>query len=119
MDFFLPLNNIDNSNRARPEETSITQLSAQPYPDGYRLHVNMEITPFQIRPHIEVSLCDAAGEEVASTHIVEPMNWKLEFTMHVRGELNNPYTLSARLYFPDGPANEPVLYTFDVVPPAP
>jgi hypothetical protein len=118
MDFFLPLNNIDNSNRAKPEETSITRLSAQPYPDGYRLRVNMEITPFQIRPHIEVSLCDADGDEVASTHIVEPMNWKLEFTMHIRGELNNPYTLSARLYYPDGPAKEPVLYIFDVLPPA-
>jgi hypothetical protein len=46
------------------------------------------------------------------------MNWKLEFTMHIRGELNNPYTLSARLYYPDGPAKEPVLYIFDVLPPA-
>jgi hypothetical protein len=37
--------------------------------------------------------------------------------MHIRGELNNPYTLSARLYYPDGPENEPLLYSFDVEPP--
>jgi hypothetical protein len=119
MDFYLSQSNTDNSNRATPEQTNITQLSAQPYPDGYRLRVNMEITPFQIRPHIEVSLRDTDGDEVASTNIVEPMSWKLEFTMHIRGELNNPYALSARLYYPDGPANEPLIYSFNVEPPAP
>jgi len=119
MDFYLPQANADPnpSNRTTPEETRITQLSAQPYPDGYRLRVNMEITPFQKRPYIEVTLSDAEGEEVASTNIVEPLGWKLEFTMHIRGELHNPYILSARLYYPEGPENEPVTYSFDVEPP--
>ena len=121
MDFHLPQVNSDGdaSNRAAPEETHITQLSAQPYPDGYRLRVNMEITPFQKRPYIEVTLSDAEGDEVASTNIVEPLSWKLEFTMHIRGELHNPYTLSARLYYPEGegPENEPLTYSFDVEPP--
>jgi hypothetical protein len=119
MDFHLPQANSDHdaSNRAAPEETHITQLSAQPYPDGYRLRVNMEITPFQKRPYIEVSLRDAEGEEVASTNIVEPLGWKLEITLHIRGELHNPYTLAARLYYPDGPQNEPLTYSFDVEPP--
>jgi hypothetical protein len=114
MDFFLP---EDNLTRAVPEETKINSLSAQPYPDGYRLRVNIEVTPFQKRPYIEVILHDANGDEVASANIVEPLSWKLEFTMHIRGELNNPYTLSARLYYPDGPDNEPLIFSFDVVPP--
>jgi hypothetical protein len=117
MDFFLPQSNLDTNNRAAPEDTKIISLSAQPYPDGYRLRVNMEITPFQIRPHIEVILRDANGDEVASTNFVEPMSWKLEFTMHIRGELNNPYALSARLYYPDQPSNEPIIFSFDVEPP--
>ncbi len=119
MDFFPPQNNLDPTPRAAPEETKIILLTAQPYPDGYRLRVNMEITPFQIRPHIEVILNDADGDEVASTNFVEPMSWKLEFTLHIRGELNNPYALSARLYYPDGADNEPVIFSFDVEPPAP
>jgi hypothetical protein len=116
MDFFLP---EDNLTRAVPEETRISALSAQPYPDGHRLRVNIEVTPFQKRPTIEVILHDSNGDEVASTNIVEPMSWKLEFTMHIRGELNNPYALSARLYYPegDGPANEPLIFSFDVEPP--
>jgi hypothetical protein len=114
MDFFLP---EDNLTRAVPEETRISALSALPYSDGYRLRVNMEITPFQKRPYIEVILHDANGDEVASTNIVEPMSWKLEFTMHIRGEINNPFVLSARLYYPDGPSNEPLIFSFDIVPP--
>lgn len=116
MEFFFP---EDNLTRAVPEETKISSLSAQPYPDGRRLRVNMEVTPFQKRPYIEVILNDSNGDEVASASIVEPMSWKLEFTMHIRGELNNPYTLSARLYYPegDGPSKEPLIFSFDVEPP--
>ena len=114
MDFFFP---EDNLNRMTPEETRITDLSAEPYPDGYRVRVNVQITPFQKRPHVEVTLKDATGNEIASTSIVEPMSWKLEFTMHIRGELNNPYTLDAKLYYPDGPNAEPQTFSFDVKPP--
>jgi hypothetical protein len=114
MDFFFP---EDNLNRMTPEETRITALSAQPYPDGYRLHVNIEMTPFQKRPHLEVVLIDTNDNEVASTTIVEPMSWKIEFTMHIRGELNNPYTLAAKLFYPDGPSAEPQTFTFEVKPP--
>ena len=100
-----------------PEETSITSLSAEPYPDGRRLHVNIAVTPFQKRPYIEVTLNNAAGDEIASTSIVEPLTWKMEFTMHLRGEIDNPYTLHARLYYPEGPSQEPLAYSFDVQPP--
>ena len=116
MDFFFA---EDNLNRMVPEETQITGLSAEPYSDGYRVRVNVQVTPFQKRPHIEVTLKDADGNEIGSTTIVEPMSWKLEFTMHIRGELNNPYTLDAKLYYPDGPSAEPQTFSFDVKPPPP
>ncbi len=114
MEFFLP---EDNLTRATPEETKIASLSAQPYPDGRRLRVNIEVTPFQKRPYIEVNLNNSNGDEVASTNIVEPMSWRLEFTMHIRGDLDNPYTLNARLYYPDGPSAEPLSISFDVTAP--
>jgi len=116
MDFFFP---EDNLQRMTPEETRITSLTAEPYPDGYRLHVNIQMTPFQKRPHLEVLLSDADGAEVASTSIVEPLTWKLEFTMHIRGELKNPYRLEAKLFYPDGPAAQPQTFSFDVEPPPP
>ena len=116
MEFFFP---EDNLQRMTPEETRITSLTAKPYPDGYRLRVNIEITPFQKRPHIEVALSDADGREVASSSIIEPMSWKIEFTMHIRGELRNPYTLEAKLFYPDGPTAELQTFSFDVEPPPP
>lgn len=114
MDFFFP---EDSLNRMTPEETRISSLSAEPYPDGYRVRVNVQVTPFQKRPHIEVTLKDSNGDEIASTTIVEPMSWKLEFTMHIRGELNNPYTVDAKLYYPEGPSAELQTFSFDVKPP--
>jgi hypothetical protein len=116
MDFFFP---EDNLNRMTPEETRITSLKAEPYPDGRRLHVNIEMTPFQIRPHLEVILSNGNGDEIQTTSIVEPLTWKIEFTMHIRGELMNPYTLSAILFYPDGPSTESQVFTFDVTPPQP
>lgn len=105
--------------RATPEETSILSMGAKPYSDGYRLRVNIEITPFQKQPYVEILLINAEGEEVASTNIIEPMGWKLEFTMHLREEeLKNPYTLQATLYYPDGPSKEPQTFSFNVEPPS-
>lgn len=116
MDFFFPEDHLD---RATPEETRITSLSAEPYPDGRRLRVNIEMTPFQQRPHLEITLNNGDGDEVASASVVEPITWKIEFTMHIRGELLNPYALEAKLFYPDGPSREPQTFSFDVTPPPP
>ena len=113
MDFFLP---EDHLTRSLPEHTRITELSVESYADGRRLRIYLEVTPFQKRPHIEVTLVNSLDEEIASTSIVEPLSWKLEFTMHLRGEIQNPYTLKARLYYPEGPSQEPQSHIFDVIP---
>lgn len=113
MDFFFP---EDDLQRMTPQETHITALTAVAYPDGQKVRVDIEITPFQTRPYLEVTLSDANGDQVASASIVEPMSWKLEFTLHTRGANANPFKIEAKLFYPDGPQAEPVSYTFDVVP---
>ena len=113
VDFFFP---EDGLQRAAPAETRITKLHAEPYPDGERVRVELEMTPFESRPHIEVNLVDSAGEEVATASIVEPMAWKLEFTLHLRGASHGPFQLEARLYYPEGPQAAPVTTAFDILP---
>ena len=113
MELFFP---EDNLNRMTPEETQISDLQVEAYPDGRRLRVSIEITPFQKRPYLEFDLRDGDGQEVSTVSMVEPLTWKLEFTMHIRSELHNPYTLEARLFYPDGPIANPKTITFNVEP---
>ncbi len=112
MEFFFP---EDNLQRTSPEETRILSLAAEPYDDGQRVRVNIEMSPFEKRPHLEINLTDINGDEISTTSFVEPMAWKLEFTLHLRTEpADGPLNLQARLFYPDGPEAEPVTVCFKI-----
>jgi hypothetical protein len=114
MEFFFP---EDNLHRTTPEETKILSLSAEPYEDGQRVRVNIEMSPFEKRPHLEFTLTDIENKEISSASFVEPMAWKLEFTMHVRTKpADGPLDLAARLYYPEGPDAELASVSFDIGP---
>jgi hypothetical protein len=104
------------SQLAPPSETHIVSMEVVPYPDRERIRVNIEMTPFEKQPNLEVILNDLNGDEVASASIVEPMGWLLEFTMHLRGATRGPFQVEARLFYPDGPTASPVTKHFDLVP---
>ena len=89
--------------RLTPEETRILGLRAEPYPEGKRVHVNLELTPFLQRPYIELILSDPEGNEVSSASIVEPVSWTLELTLHLRvsAQIAGTYRLAAHLSYPD------------------
>jgi hypothetical protein len=99
----------EDLHRLPPGETCILSLEAEPFPDGDRVRVQIRITPFEVKPYIELSLTDANGDEVATASIIEPMSPRLELTMHLRGASASPFRLAARLFYPDGPHREPVV----------
>lgn len=68
-----------------PEEVRILDFSATPYPDGRRVRVYVELTPFQKRPNITVYAENQESLRVAEVSIIESMTRKMEFTMHLRG----------------------------------
>ena len=114
MEFFFPEDNLE---RTPPEETKILSLTAEPYEDGQRVRVNIGMSPFEKRPHLEVNVTDTNGEEISTASFVEPMNFKLEFTLHLRTEpADGPLDLEARLFYPDGPEAEPVTARFELPP---
>lgn len=81
----------------------IERLTATPLPDGWRVKLTIDVTPFQERPNLEVRLRSAQGREVAELSIIETMHRAMEFTLHIRG-LPSPegdYTLEADLYYED------------------
>jgi hypothetical protein len=100
MEFFI---NDPNIIRYPPAETHLIDLRANPEPDGKRLRVTLDLTPFQQRPIIELALTDSDETEVASASIIEPVGWKLELNLHIRktGPTNGKYTLSAILSYPE------------------
>ena len=114
MDFFFPEDHLE---RTSPEETKILSLTAEPYEDGRRVRVNIEMSFFAKRPHLEVTLTDTENQEISSASFVEPMNFKLEFTLHLRTEpADGPLELEARLFYPDGPEAESVSVRFELPP---
>jgi hypothetical protein len=98
-----------NVERLPPEATRLLDLRAEPYPDGRRVRVGLELTPFQKRPDIELTLTDPDGQTAATASVIEPMGWKLELTLHVRPSTSLPavaplrtgaYQLTAILSYP-------------------
>ena len=57
MEFFL---NDPQVHRLPPNQTRLLDLRAEPYPDGRRMRVALELTPFEQRPYIELTLTDPA-----------------------------------------------------------
>ena len=116
MEFFISDPNVE---RLPPAKTRLLDLRATPDPDGKRLRVALELTPFQQRPYIELSLNDAEEKEAASASIVEPVGWKLELTLHIRktGPTAGTYQLSAILSYPEEGEVDRRSLTVEIPPP--
>lgn len=100
MDFF---NIAPDLARLPPEETHIVSLDVKPYEDNRRIHILLEITPFQQPPFIEFTIIDPQGNEAGSASIIEPPRWKHELTMHIKLAKLVPgeFKLITRLFYPD------------------
>jgi hypothetical protein len=98
MDYF----NIDPKvKKLPPEKIRFTSLQAEPDADGRRIHIQMEITPFQQSPCIELNLMDDDGNIVSSINIIEPPFNKQELIMHVRNsnQVKGRLNLTACLFY--------------------
>jgi hypothetical protein len=83
-----------------PEEVRIQALRGEPYPDGKRVRVFVELNPFQKRPSLEISILSDTGKLVAQARVIETMIRKLEMTLHLReSQPGSVYTLQALLYY--------------------
>ncbi|PWH19707.1 MAG: hypothetical protein DDG59_02025 [Anaerolineae bacterium] len=82
-----------------PEEVRIKELRAEPRADGQRVRVFLHITAFQKRPSGEVRIVNAQGVELASASFIEALSPRMEFTLHLRGDVLNPHQLQARIYY--------------------
>ena len=100
-----------------PEDMRILEFKAEPVQDNgpVRLRVYIDVTAFQKRPYLEVVLNNAQGDEITSVDIIEPMQRKNVFTMHVRGpQQAGKFSLSARLFYPEQPNSDTRKIEFEI-----
>jgi hypothetical protein len=67
-----------------PKEVRIREFVAEPYPDGKRLRLSLDLTPFQKSPSCEIFVTDLLGNLVATANIIGIIDPKMQLTMHLR-----------------------------------
>ncbi|OGO28337.1 MAG: hypothetical protein A2Z16_13340 [Chloroflexi bacterium RBG_16_54_18] len=83
-----------------PSEVRIRDLQVKTGSDRDRLHVYLEVDPFQRKPNLDITIYDLEGFEIAGTSIIESMVRKMEFTMLFRKKLvRGKYRLVSALFY--------------------
>jgi hypothetical protein len=83
-----------------PSEVRILNMTLDPYPDGRRVRVFIELTPFQKKPHGDVWIKDNAGNVVAEASFIEAVTKQFEMILHLRSfDPEGKYTASLILFY--------------------
>ena len=73
-----------------PQEVKIRQLEAEPWSDGTRVHIYLEVDPFLVRPNIDLDIHQGDNPtELTSASIIESMTRRIEINLHIPGK-NKP-----------------------------
>ncbi len=82
-------------------EVQIEEVVITPYPDRFRVHVNIVITPFIERPNLLLVAHNEEDHIVSELNIIETMHHNMEFTLHIRNvsEPAGIYTLTVDLFY--------------------
>jgi hypothetical protein len=67
-----------------PDEVRIRDFTVEPYPDGKRLRLMIDLTPFLKPPSSEIFITDQYGELAATANIIEIVDPQLQLTIHLR-----------------------------------
>jgi hypothetical protein len=103
--------------RMPPSQVRILDLHAEPWPDGRRVRVHLELTPFEQKPNIDLQILTVDGQTAASAAIVECMTFKLVITMHLRSvDPAGNYSLQAIVSYPDTDPVDSASAAFTILP---
>lgn len=85
-----------------PSEVRFKELVGQVWPDGRRVQVIIELTPFLKKPNLQLRIANSDGEVVASLEVVEAIDFKMDFTMHLReSQPSGKYHINAQIFYTD------------------
>jgi len=91
-----------------PDEVRIRELRVEPFQDRRRVRLFIEITPFQQKPNCEIKIFTQSGSETASLSIIEAIDYKMQFTVHLKDESTSGEYVAAMevYYFEPGQADQ-------------
>lgn len=85
-----------------PEKMSFQRLTVEPFPDRRRIAVSLSVTPFLVRPSIDLEVTDLQGVKLASSSIIEATEVEMSLTLHLRHAAGDQQLrLLAILVYPD------------------
>jgi hypothetical protein len=94
---------FDNGDRVPQPRANvkIEDLNVVPYPDRFRVFVEVKVTPFQERPNLLLVAHDEDDRIVGELNVIETMHANMEFTLHIRNrkEPAGTYTLTVELFY--------------------
>ncbi|MEX0788536.1 MAG: hypothetical protein WD040_07040 [Anaerolineales bacterium] len=70
-----------------PEQVRFRWAQAEPYPDRQRVRIEFELTPFLVRPDVEIEVQAPDETIAASASIIENVDTRVALTLHLRGEV--------------------------------
>jgi len=83
------------------DEVRIIGLKVEAYPDGRRVRVSIELTPFLEKPNGDIVITNGEGQCVAEASFIGTIVPKFDMTLHLRH--NNPkmgeYTAEVTIFF--------------------
>jgi hypothetical protein len=103
------------------DKVRIEALEITPYPDRFRVHVHIKVTPFLERPNLILAAHNEDDRIVSELSIIETMHNDMEFTLHIRG-VDDPagaYTLTAMLFYENKNPPQHQLVEAFIIPEAP
>ena len=105
------------------EDVRLLRTRLEVAPEGRRVAVDLELTPFVERPTIEGRLFNGSGESAGLINMIETLDTVNRVVMHLRdSETINPYRLELRIYYAHIEQDmkrmmvDEVIQTFEVTP---
>lgn len=99
----MDINFYDNSDNDRPvlrEDVRIRDIQLDVSPEGRRVAVEIQLTPFIERPTLRLQLTNGRGEPSGSLTVIETMAHVVELVLHLRDrQPQDPYTLDVIAYY--------------------
>ena len=82
------------------EDVRLNDLGLYVYPDGRRVTMGFNVTPFLEKPSIEVRVVNERGEPAGWLNVIETIETNFSLTMHLRDkEPTSHYEVTATVYY--------------------